>query len=83
MCEIKTDEWPNGNHLEHGGRQIKLKDLYDKIKYPRDLRFEVMINKDYAFAANGFTLNRQYDDNKGAKKSKQFVPLDSCFQQFA
>ena len=63
MCEIKTDEYPNGNNLEEGGRQIKLRDLYDKIQYPRDLRFEVSINKDLPFAANALTINRQYDDN--------------------
>jgi len=58
MCEIRTEGYPNGNDLENGGRQIKLKDLYGMIINERDLRFEVSINRDMPFAANSLTLNR-------------------------
>jgi hypothetical protein len=80
VSEICTEDYENGNDLEKGGRQIKLRDLYAMIKYERNLRFEVMINKETDFEVKGFTINRniedEYSDNH---RGKQAVSLDACF----
>lgn len=33
------------------------------LKTKRDLRFEVMINKETGFDVKGLTVNRNFDDN--------------------
>ena len=79
ICDIRTDEYPDGNDFEKGARHIKLGDLYAKLKYQRPIRFEVMINKDSGFDVKGLTLNRDFNDEVG-KRNKQIVQLDSCFR---
>ena len=81
ICDLCTEEYADGNDFEKGARQIKLSDLYDRLKYKRQIRFEVMINKDTGFDLKGLTLNRDFNDDVG-KKYKQIVQLDSCFKQF-
>jgi len=85
ICEIKTEAFANGNDLNNGGRDIKLQDLYDALEHERDLKFEVMFNKDINLEQKGLTLNRDLDDEKDGKKTfkKQAVHLDACFDQFA
>lgn len=81
-CVIRTDEFPDGNNFEKGGRQIKLRDMYAMLKYERNLRFEVMLNKDSNFSAKGLTLNSNLQNFKAAGKNKQVVSLDACFRSF-
>ena len=33
MCQIKTDQWSDGNSMDNGAKDIKLKDLYASIKH--------------------------------------------------
>ena len=42
---MRTNPNNSGNSLENGAYDIKLADLYAKIKYKRDLVFEVMIDE--------------------------------------
>lgn len=60
ICDIAIEGFPDGNDLEKGGRDIKLRDLYGMLKYKRNIRFEVMINKDSGFDVKGLTLNRDF-----------------------
>jgi len=69
ICEIKTEAFANGNDLNNGGRDIKLQDLYDALEHERDLKFEVMFNKDINLEQKGLTLNRDLDDEKDGKKT--------------
>lgn len=38
ICDIRTEEHSSGNQLE-SAKEMKLQDLYDMIKYKRDLIF--------------------------------------------
>lgn len=40
------------------------------LKFERQIRFEVMINKDTEFDVKGFTLNRNLDDDLGRQRGK-------------
>ena len=63
ICEISTPEHPNGNKLDSGARLIKLGDLYKRLKYERNIRFEVWINKDTEFDTKALGLNRLQDED--------------------
>ena len=70
--------------METGGRDIKLGDLYAKLKWERSIRFEVLINKDSNFEVKGVCMNRNLDDDGPKnKKMKSTVALDSCFKKFS
>lgn len=72
FCEIRTKKFKNGNSMEAASKII-LQDLYDQIKYQRDLKFEVMINVESmcnfkALAAN-WKQGEAYDDDNDSNKN--------------
>ena len=84
QCPLRTAEYPDGNNLEKGGKQIKLRDLYDMLEHKRILKFEVMINKEMGFDPKGLSLNSDITSFlKGGKAGKKLVSLDSCFASFS
>lgn len=80
QCDISTDEHKDGNVLE-AANAIKLQDLYDQIKYKRDLVFQVMFNTDLDRSVN-LAAVRVNEITDRATKSSNKVNLSSCFEAF-
>ena len=83
-CYPKTGEIKDGNKWESCS-ELKLSDLYDQIKYNRNLKLEVMISdKEPGFKENCLAANFKQDSNFSMfSKNKTQVKLDQCFKAFS
>lgn len=64
ICDIRTKNFKkDGNTLE-AATKIKLEDLYDQLKYKRDLKFEVLINQDLSPNTKALASNYKLADDQ-------------------
>lgn len=85
ICDIKTKKFKKDGNSMEAASKITLQDLYDQIKYERDLKFEVLINIESmcnfkALAAN-FKQGESADDDNSSQKN-QVIQLENCFKEF-
>ena len=85
MCDIRTDVYTKDGNTMEAATNITLQNLYDQIKYERDLKLEVMINTEskcfYKGLASNYVAEADFNPRANGRKARSAITLEQCFKE--
>lgn len=84
ICDIATKKFKKEGNSWEASNKIQLKDLYDQLKYKRDLKLEVMVNleSNCNFKALATNFKHVRESNDSDSSQNKVIKLENCFKEF-
>ena len=83
ICDVKSKHFKKDGNSFEAASKIKLEDLYDQLKYKRDLKFEVMINQDMNANTKALSINLKMAENQmEIRKNQSAIQIENCFKEY-